>query len=371
MRQIFPALSNLLSLEDRFLNDLLIELGLSSSWGSPLHDKWDNFKGEFKIDIELAEVTLNYKHWLYLRVGSWRKGSHPHISVAAIWKSAIQRGGYPIPKLRISALIMRFASAIGDLQFNLDLNDDSENDSKSGTESKNESENESISSSKIEIATCKSVDQPRDAALSVDVANNSDLSVQEFPLLHSLGIHSEKHMDALIREVVKYNSRKTISFVQANNRTGFLLPLASARSTERYLVEFGKCRNNIQEIVRIISGNANCSQEEAAKCFITATFNNFEEGFVSMDMMKGVIPNVKAKMDISSVEAMLSESNLNTKNSHALFKHLNQIFWQYFFLNQRRNIKSTLPVKIFSQQWTGSCYRTRPPFITGIRSLMS
>jgi len=32
-------------------------------------------------------------------------------------------------------------------------------------------------------------------------------------------------------------------------------------------------------------------------------------------MMKGVIPNVKAKMDISSVEAMLSESNLNTKNS--------------------------------------------------------
>ena len=89
MRRIFPALSDLLSLEDRFLNDLLIELGLSSSWGSPLHDKWDNFKGKFKIDIELAKVTLNNKHRFYLRVGSWRKASHPHTSVSAIWKLAI------------------------------------------------------------------------------------------------------------------------------------------------------------------------------------------------------------------------------------------------------------------------------------------
>jgi hypothetical protein len=56
-------------------------------------------------------------------------------------------------------------------------------------------------------------------------------------------------MDALIREVVKYDSRKTISFAQANNWTGFLLPLASARTTEQYLVEFGKCGNIIQEIV--------------------------------------------------------------------------------------------------------------------------
>jgi len=70
---------------------------------------------------------------------------------------------------------MRFASAIGDLELNLDLKDDSENDSKSGIESENDSENESISSSKIEIATCKSVDQPRDAALSINIANNSDL----------------------------------------------------------------------------------------------------------------------------------------------------------------------------------------------------
>jgi hypothetical protein len=112
MHQIFPPLSDLLSLEDRLLNDLLIELGLSSSRGSPLHDKWNVFKGEFNIDIEIAKVTLNNKHWIYLRVGSWRKGSHPHISVAAIWKFAIKFGSYPIPRLRISALSMCFASAI-------------------------------------------------------------------------------------------------------------------------------------------------------------------------------------------------------------------------------------------------------------------
>jgi hypothetical protein len=105
MRRIFPALSDLLSLEDRFLNDLLIQLGLSSSRGSPLHDKWDDFKGEFKIDIELAKVTLNNKHRFYLRVGSWRKGSHPYISVAAIWKSAIQHDGYPFQSLEFLPLV--------------------------------------------------------------------------------------------------------------------------------------------------------------------------------------------------------------------------------------------------------------------------
>ncbi len=65
-------------------------------------------------------------------------------------------------------------------------------------------------------------------ASAVDIAISSYLFVQKFPFLNSLGMHSEKHMDSLISEVVKFNNHKTISFVQVNNQTGFLLPLALA-----------------------------------------------------------------------------------------------------------------------------------------------
>ena len=72
------------------------------------------------------------------------------------------------------------------------------------------------------------------------VASKSDFSSDAFPLLHSLGLHSKKHMDSLIREVVKYNDHKAIKYMQANNCNGFLLPLSSCQTLEQYMVEFGK-----------------------------------------------------------------------------------------------------------------------------------
>ena len=48
------------------------------------------------------------------------------------------------------------------------------------------------------------------------------------------------------------------------------------------------------------------------------------------------MPNVHRKMDISSVEAMLCETGLNTKNSRILFKHLNQFFGQGFFESEKK-----------------------------------
>ncbi len=71
-----------------------------------------------------------------------------------------------------------------------------------------------------------------------------------------------------------------------------------------------------------------------------------------MAVEKVVMPNVQSKMDIASVEAMLSESGLNTKNSHILFKHLNQFFGK-IFLNQKRSIENTMQVKISHLKLTG------------------
>jgi hypothetical protein len=170
----------------------------------------------------------------------------------------------------------------------------------------------------------------------MDPVLTSNLPGNEFPLLCSLGIHSEKHMDSLIQEIVKFNGGKVIKYMQANNRTGFLLPMPSSQNTERFLVEFGKRGSIVDDIMGLITSSAQCSKEEAAECLIVSVFNKFEETFVKVAMDKGVMPNVHRKMDAARTEAMLCKTGLNTKNSRILFKHLNQFFGPGFFESEKK-----------------------------------
>jgi hypothetical protein len=55
---------------------------------------------------------------------------------------------------------------------------------------------------------------------------SSDISPDEYPLLHKLGIHSE-FMDKLLQELVRYHGWNTIKYMQGNNRPGYLVPLPS------------------------------------------------------------------------------------------------------------------------------------------------
>ncbi len=90
-------------------------------------------------------------------------------------------------------------------------------------------------------------------------------------------------------------------------------------------------------------------RREGAECLTSALFNKFEEPFIKVSMEKGIMPNVHHKMDMASVEAMLCEAGLNTRNSRILFKHSNQ-FLARAFLTQRKSAMNTLQVKI-SLQW--------------------
>ncbi len=58
----------------------------------------------------------------------------------------------------------------------------------------------------------------------------SNLSSSEFPLLSSLGVHTDKHLDKLLQEVVKLYGRTSIHYLQANNRSGWLIPFPSLRT---------------------------------------------------------------------------------------------------------------------------------------------
>jgi hypothetical protein len=112
-------------------------------------------------------------------------------------------------------------------------------------------------------------------------------------------------MDSLIQEIVKFNVHKVIKYMQADNRTGFLLPTQSSRNTETFLVEFGKQGSIVDYFVGLITSSTHCSKEEAAECLVVSVFNKFEEMFAKVAMDKGVMTNVYHKMGAARIEAML------------------------------------------------------------------
>jgi hypothetical protein len=86
---------------------------------SPLLTAWENFIAEFKLPAEITTFSISSKQRFYIRLGSWKEKTHPQVTPLVIWKKACHDGSYPLPKLRISSLSMRFASDMADLGFNL------------------------------------------------------------------------------------------------------------------------------------------------------------------------------------------------------------------------------------------------------------
>jgi hypothetical protein len=227
IHSVFPAMSDLLSLDDEVWRTMLVHLGLATYWRgkicTPLMASWERFIGEFQLNVEVTRFKIGARQRLLLRIGSWNQKHHPVKRPADIWSKAIQNGFYDTPKLRISSLSMRFALAIAELGFDVRGHQECSNDIIFAEE---DDTTEEINGYTEETP--------------VVVVSKSDFSSDEFPLLHSSGLHSKKHMDSLIREVVKYDDCKAIKYVQANNCNGFLLPLSSCQTLEQYMVEFGK-----------------------------------------------------------------------------------------------------------------------------------
>ncbi len=231
IRATFPSLSDLLSLEDGLFNRLLVELGLAkyrrdTNVFSPFAKGWEMFISEFDLPIEFTVVTLGNRSRHYLLLGSWRADKHPKIIPAAIWKACLKEGEYNIPKLRISSISMRFTSEISELDLNLYGDDPSEMIDE--VESSMSEEEDCDDSSKISGSQHQAYSSNEECIASAAVSN---LSPTDFPLLSSLGIHTETHMDKLLQEVVKLSGRnKSVHYVQANNRSGWLVPQPSFRT---------------------------------------------------------------------------------------------------------------------------------------------
>jgi hypothetical protein len=97
---------------------------------------------------------------------------------------------------------------------------------------------------------------------------SSDLCPEQFPFLHKLGVHSE-FMERLMQELIKFNGRNYVEYMQGNNHPGYLLPVPSLRSIEKYESAVkAKSTSFMDNIVSIISKSLTCSKSEAVECLL-------------------------------------------------------------------------------------------------------
>jgi hypothetical protein len=137
------------------------------------------------------------------------------------------------------------------------------------TESSSDSEEESGIEAEEEVSIA-----PENDATNAKLADPL-----EFPFLHSLGICTEKEMDRLVQEVLKFHGNDTIKFKRRNNREGKHLLLPFATSVKGYDGQLSKRTSIINRIAESFANNCNCSIEESASCILRALCNKYEDSF--------------------------------------------------------------------------------------------
>jgi hypothetical protein len=172
---------------------------------------------------------------------------------------------------------MRLASGISNLGFNLvqHLEKDRENEEYESEEyeSKSDSENEKARKSEGEHKNESGDESSKNGSDEEKEENeamksSSDISPDEYPLLHKLGIHSE-FMDELMQELVRYHGQNTIEYMQGNNCPGYLVPLPSLCTIKSYESTItAKSDSFIDSIAHNIAKSASCSESDAIVCLL-------------------------------------------------------------------------------------------------------
>jgi len=327
---LFPYLGTLLSLSAEFMHFVLETSGLIR-WLDKKKGvtcitlvSWDHFKHEFKLHVEFTTFQFGNKRNPFIRVGSW-DCYHPPVTPNDIW--SMKKVQYRVPMLRIATISMRFASKVGkfytnDVEVVKEETSEDEININDASHKEGEDVNEEVE---------------KKASLPSDLFQYMELSEQDFPLLHSLGINRESQINGLIQEIVKLRSEGgMIKYTQKNNRMGFLLPAPSLRCTGRYKAEFSKGSQFVAAAVELISDSAKCTEAEAAECMLEALFKSYEESFMAVAKSNGICVPVGKKMDAVAVEAMLAECRLGKDASRALFRHLRQFLGKSYFESEHK-----------------------------------
>jgi hypothetical protein len=106
-------------MDEYHVKQIFLHLGLAKQMHQkgtvlvyPSEEKWVDFINRTKIpSMEAAIFRANNKRHVYLRIGAW-SNTHTPKPPDSIWRVAKQFF-YPVPKLRISSLALRFVTEVG------------------------------------------------------------------------------------------------------------------------------------------------------------------------------------------------------------------------------------------------------------------
>ena len=322
IKVLFPPIATLLSMREDIFEFVLMKCGLMrniKNKSSPSMNSWEDFRSEFQLHIEFTIFSISGKRYNFIRIGSWGL-KNPAATPKEIWSAR----DYSVPKLRVATISMNFSSKIGSFY-------ECNNAPVREAEDSSDSSEDEAESTESEEAKAEEV------VLSANIFPTIELSQEDFPLLHSLGINQTYQIDTLIQELLKLKGANgVIEFKQRNNRSGFLLQVPSVRCTSRYRLELSRQSSFTSAAINVISRSAQCTEGEAAECLLEAIFKRYEEAFMSVAKNNGIVVPAGKKMDALQVEAMLSECRLGKESSRILFRHLKQFLGKNHFESEHK-----------------------------------
>jgi hypothetical protein len=280
--ETFPSLSSLMMMEESYVEQLFISLGLARKLNQPIGtiitpilDKWIEFIVKEQIaSLEVTYFTVNKKRHVYLRIGVWTD-THTSKRPESIWKEAKQNH-YPIPKLRISSVAMRLVTGIGQ-NFTFVNDADSDDCGVSLSSETNDFENEEeedyiTASSSDEDSNGESSDsemsasssdedsnsESSDSGMSDEEAMRDDFDAGTFPLLYRLGVLGVKIKDkgvhdCLLRELLKFNGGEEIQFMGGSNRPTTVLKIPQPTKVSNLQLLLNRNGSCVDKMVKIMA----------------------------------------------------------------------------------------------------------------------
>jgi hypothetical protein len=336
IQSTFPSLSSLIKMESHFVHELFVEVGLVKTRlyrGVHIayadHSAWDSFFHEYCLEMETTVFEPRNSKNTYVKIGKWSNVSHPPRTPGQIWKEAIKKGSYNLPKLRISSAAMKLARCIGKQFTTSTLSIAS-----SKTTSKND-DNGSETSNDTSDGSIASNDTSDGSTASHDITKMDLPNLKEYPLFHShgLNINDESIRNLAVHELLKNMGGNAILYRQKSHHKGALIRIPSASSAIGYSKLLKRKGNFMEQLLLFM--NESAKGNEAAACLIQYLLDNYQEEFREVASKNNLMVRDDKKMEPSKVEAMLHEAGIGKSNSRVLFRHLSQFFGTSMFASEK------------------------------------
>jgi hypothetical protein len=120
VKNAFPSLSRLFSLEQDVIHDIFQALNLVGKRNikgvtrvNANHDSWDAFLPTNRLDAGVTSFEILKRWYVFICLGYWDE-KHLKKTPGNIWKDSCNQKGFRVPKVTLGTPLMRFAKAVGE-----------------------------------------------------------------------------------------------------------------------------------------------------------------------------------------------------------------------------------------------------------------